>query len=87
MLDLLFTILGILGVFLIWLAIVSEVKNKLYKDHHIFILLNMMGTFLLSVNAFYFEVWIFFILNFFLFLTNLYYFYKVYFVVGISNKK
>ena len=86
-LDFFINLLGIIGLLFIGIAVVLEVKNKLYKDHHIFILLNMIGTLLLSINALYFKVWIFLILNFGLFLINFYYFWRIYFIDGIKNKK
>ena len=77
MLDLLFLLIGISGVFVIALNFILEATNKLGKDHHMFTYLNLYGSGALLVYSWYNAVWLFVILNGFLVGVGLYGLYKV----------
>ena len=78
--DLFITILGIIGVIILGTDILLEVLNKLKKDHKLFSSLYVTANLFLFIYSIYFQVWLFVILNGFLFGVSIYTFY-------VSHKK
>ena len=78
MFDLIIVVLGIFGLFLVGSSVLLESLNKLPKNHKMFILLNLLGSILLCINAFFTNAYIFFYLNLFLILVNSYASLKIY---------
>lgn len=72
MLDLVVTLIGISGVFAIGSSILLESLNKLDRKHHIFSILNLYGNSTLFFYSYYNWIWLFFVLNGFLFCISLY---------------
>lgn len=76
--DLIINILGIAGLLLVGGSVLLEELNKLDKNHHTFAIMNVTGSILLFINAIYFKVTLFAVLNGFLILVGSYGMYKVY---------
>jgi lipid-A-disaccharide synthase-like uncharacterized protein len=72
MLDFVVTGIGISGVIFIASMFYLEITNKVSKDHKTFTYLNFLGNFCLFFYSFYFQVWLFVLLNGFLLLESLY---------------
>lgn len=78
MLDTLMLLIGISGVLCVAMNFILESTNKLPKDHHLFAILNLYGSFALFIYSVYNKVWLFVILNSFLILVGIYGLYKVF---------
>ena len=78
MFDIIITLFGVIGLFLVGSSVLLETLNKLPKDHKIFILLNFFGCALLVINAYFTEAYVFLFLNIFLIFINLYGILRVY---------
>ena len=78
MFDSFIILFGVCGLFFVGISILLESFNKLPKNHKIFILLNLLGSIFLCINAFFTDAYIFFYLNIFLILVNSYAFLKIY---------
>ena len=74
-LDLIVTLLGILGVIILGADILLEVLDKLNRNHKLFSTLYVIANFLLLVYSIYFNVWLFVVLNGFLFGVGIYTYY------------
>ncbi len=78
-LDLIFTLIGIVGFGFVATAIILESFNKLPKDKITFLILNINGSIFLGINAYYFQAYLFVFLNLFMIFANI--------IALISNKK
>lgn len=70
-LNFIFTIIGVIGFLFVATAIILESFNKLPSDKKIFLILNIIGSILLGLNAYYINSNLFVFLNLFMIFANI----------------